>query len=80
MLYAHDRYAVLLIFQGLDAAGKDGAIRHVMSGVNPLGCQAFSFKRPSEEEMDHDTFGVPASGCRGGGRSAYSIAPIMRRY
>lgn len=54
MLYAADRYAVLLIFQAMDAAGKDGAIRHVMSGVNPQGCQVFSFKQPSAEELDHD--------------------------
>ena len=52
--YASDRYAVLLIFQAMDAAGKDGAIRHVMSGVNPQGCQVFSFKHPSVEELDHD--------------------------
>lgn len=54
VLYAHDRYALLLIFQGMDAAGKDGAIRHVMSGVNPQGCQVVSFKEPSSEELDHD--------------------------
>lgn len=54
LLYAFDRYAVLLIFQAMDAAGKDGAIRHVMSGVNPQGCQVFSFKQPSAEELDHD--------------------------
>jgi len=52
--YASGRYAVLLIFQGLDAAGKDGAIRHVMSGVNPQGCQVFSFKQPSANELLHD--------------------------
>ncbi len=52
--YASNRYALLLIFQGIDAAGKDGAIRHVMSGVNPQGCQVFSFKQPSAEEMEHD--------------------------
>jgi len=52
--YASDRYAVLVIFQALDAAGKDGAIRHVMSGVNPQGCQVFSFKRPSPLELQHD--------------------------
>src|SRR5574340_1019732 len=52
--YATDRYAVLLIFQAMDAAGKDGAIKHVMSGVNPQGCQVFSFKHPSAEELDHD--------------------------
>ncbi|MGH8623459.1 MAG: polyphosphate kinase 2 family protein, partial [Burkholderiales bacterium] len=54
MLYAQDRWAVLLIFQAMDAAGKDGAIKHVMSGVNPQGCQVFSFKAPSSEELDHD--------------------------
>jgi len=52
--YASAKYAVLLIFQGMDSAGKDGAIRHVMSGVNPQGCEVFSFKQPSEEELKHD--------------------------
>ncbi|TLU53783.1 MAG: polyphosphate kinase 2 family protein [Chlorobium sp.] len=52
--YADNRYALLLIFQAMDAAGKDGIIRHVMSGVNPQGCQVFSFKHPSAEELDHD--------------------------
>jgi PPK2 family polyphosphate:nucleotide phosphotransferase len=54
LLYASNRYAVLLIFQAMDAAGKDGAIRHVMSGVNPQGCQVFSFKHPSANELLHD--------------------------
>lgn len=54
MLYAQDKWAVLLIFQAMDAAGKDGTIKHVMSGVNPQGCQVFSFKSPSSEELDHD--------------------------
>lgn len=54
LLYAHDRYALLVIFQAMDAAGKDGAIRHVMSGVNPQGCQVHSFKHPSAEELGHD--------------------------
>ena len=54
VLYASNRYAVLLIFQAMDAAGKDSAIKHVMSGVNPQGCQVFSFKHPSAEELDHD--------------------------
>ena len=54
ILYADDRYALLLIFQAMDAAGKDGAIKHVMSGVNPQGCQVSSFKQPSTEELDHD--------------------------
>jgi len=54
LLYASNRYAVLLIFQAMDAAGKDGAIKHVMSGVNPQGCQVFSFRHPSAEELEHD--------------------------
>ena len=53
-LYAHDRWALLIIFQAMDAAGKDSAIKHVMSGLNPQGTEVFSFKRPSEEELDHD--------------------------
>jgi PPK2 family polyphosphate:nucleotide phosphotransferase len=52
--YASNRYALLLIFQGMDSAGKDGAIRHVMSGVNPQGCEVFGFKQPSAEELEHD--------------------------
>lgn len=52
--YAQNRYSLLLIFQAMDAAGKDGAIKHVMSGVNPQGCQVYSFKQPSAEELDHD--------------------------
>jgi PPK2 family polyphosphate:nucleotide phosphotransferase len=55
-LYAHNRYSILLIFQAMDAAGKDGTIKHVMTGVNPQGCQVFSFKQPSIEELDHDFF------------------------
>jgi PPK2 family polyphosphate:nucleotide phosphotransferase len=54
MLYAQDRWSLLLIFQAMDAAGKDGTIKHVMSGVNPQGCQVFSFKQPSSEELQHD--------------------------
>ncbi|MEO8031577.1 MAG: polyphosphate kinase 2 family protein [Gemmatimonadota bacterium] len=54
ILYAQDRWSVLLIFQAMDAAGKDGAIKHVMSGINPQGCQVVSFKAPSAEELDHD--------------------------
>ncbi len=53
-LYAQDRWGLLLIFQGMDAAGKDGVIKHVMSGVNPQGCDVWSFKQPSSEELDHD--------------------------
>jgi PPK2 family polyphosphate:nucleotide phosphotransferase len=54
MLYAQDRWSLLLVFQAMDAAGKDGTIKHVMSGVNPQGCQVFSFKQPTSEELDHD--------------------------
>ena len=54
LLYATDCYSVLIVFQAMDAAGKDGTIKHVMSGVNPQGCQVFSFKRPSDEELDHN--------------------------
>ena len=54
LLYADNRYSLLIIFQAMDAAGKDGTIKHVMSGVNPQGCQVFSFKRPSEEELNHN--------------------------
>jgi PPK2 family polyphosphate:nucleotide phosphotransferase len=65
--YASHRYALLLIFQGMDAAGKDGAVRHVMSGVNPEGCEVYSFKQPSAEELDHDflwrtTYRLPERG------------------
>ena len=54
VLYAQDTYAMLLIFQAMDAAGKDGVVKHIMSGVNPQGCQVYSFKTPSQEELDHD--------------------------
>jgi PPK2 family polyphosphate:nucleotide phosphotransferase len=54
MLYAQDRWSLLLVFQAMDAAGKDSTIKHVMSGVNPQGCQVFSFKQPSREDLDHD--------------------------
>ena len=54
ILYAQNTYSLLIIFQAMDAAGKDSTIKHVMSGVNPQGCQVFSFKSPSEEELDHD--------------------------
>ncbi len=54
LLYADDRFAILIVLQAMDAAGKDGTIKHVMSGVNPQGCQIFSFKKPSTEELDHD--------------------------
>ena len=78
--YASNRHAILLIFQAMDAAGKDGAIRHVMSGVNPQGCQVFSFKQPSADgagarlSLAHDT---RSAGARHG--SASSTAPTTRR-
>jgi len=56
LLYSHNRYALLLIFQGMDTSGKDGAIKHVLSGINPAGCQVYSFKQPSSEDLDHDFF------------------------
>jgi PPK2 family polyphosphate:nucleotide phosphotransferase len=84
LLYAHNRYAVLLIFQAMDAAGKDSAIRHVMSGVNPQGCQVFSFKHPSATELDHDflwrtTQSLPENGRIGiFNRSYYEEVLIVR--
>jgi len=84
MLYAQDRWAVLLIFQAMDAAGKDGTIKHVMSGVNPQGCQVYSFKTPSSEELDHDFLWrcmkyVPERGCIGiFNRSYYEETLVVR--
>lgn len=84
LLYAHDRYALLLIFQAMDAAGKDGVIKHVMSGVNPQGCQVFSFKHPSATELDHDflwrtTICLPERGRIGiFNRSYYEEVLILR--
>src|SRR5471032_2247563 len=84
LLYASDQYAVLLIFQAMDAAGKDGVIRHVMSGVNPQGCQVFSFKHPSAAELEHDflwrtTRDLPARGKIGiFNRSYYEEVLIAR--
>jgi polyphosphate kinase 2 (PPK2 family) len=82
--YASNRYALLLIFQAMDAAGKDGAIRHVMSGVNPQGCQVFSFKHPSATELEHDflwrtTRSLPERGHNGiFNRSYYEEVLIVR--
>jgi len=84
MLYAHGRWAVLLIFQAMDAAGKDSAIKHVMSGVNPQGCQVTSFKAPSDEELGHDFMwrchkGVPERGRIGiFNRSYYEEVLVVR--
>ncbi len=84
LLYAQDTYSVLLIFQAMDAAGKDGTIRHVLSGVNPQGCQVYSFKAPSAEERDHDYLwrtskGLPERGRIGiHNRSYYEEVLITR--
>ncbi|HTA95301.1 MAG TPA: polyphosphate kinase 2 family protein, partial [Verrucomicrobiae bacterium] len=84
LLYANNRYALLLIFQAMDAAGKDGAIRHVMSGVNPQGCQVFSFKHPSATELVHDflwrtTLSLPERGRIGiFNRSYYEEVLVVR--
>jgi polyphosphate kinase 2 (PPK2 family) len=78
LLYASNRHAVLLIFQAMDAAGKDGAIRHVMSGVNPQGCQAFSFKHPSAGELQHD-FLWRAHPRPSGTRENRNLQPILLR-
>lgn len=64
LLYASDTRSVLLVFQAMDAAGKDGTIKHVMSGINPQGCQVYSFKKPSTEELDHDFCGAAQSDAR----------------
>jgi len=84
MLYAQDRYALLIVFQAMDAAGKDGTIKHVMSGLNPQGCQVFSFKSPSAEELDHgylwrSTKALPERGRIGiHNRSYYEEVLIVR--
>jgi PPK2 family polyphosphate:nucleotide phosphotransferase len=84
LLFAHHRYALLVIFQALDAAGKDGAIKHVMSGVNPQGCQVYSFKHPSAQELEHDFLwrtsrALPARGYIGiFNRSYYEEVLIVR--
>ncbi len=84
LLYAHNRYALLVIFQAMDAAGKDSSIKHVMSGVNPEGCQVYGFKRPSSEELEHDflwrtTCSLPERGKIGVfNRSYYEEVLIVR--
>ena len=84
IFYADNRYAILLIFQGMDAAGKDGTIRHVMSGVNPQGCQVFGFKQPSAAELEHDflwraALDLPARGRIGiFNRSYYEEVLVVR--
>lgn len=86
MLYAQDRWAVLAIFQAMDAAGKDGVIKHVMSGVNPQGCQVYSFKAPTSHELDHDfmwrtTIAMPERGRIGiFNRSYYEEMLVVRAH
>ena len=79
MLYAQDRWSLLLVFQAMDAAGKDGTIKHVMSGVNPQGCQVFSFKQPSLEELDHDFMWRSPDACPSVAASASSTVRTTRR-
>lgn len=79
MLYASNRHALLLVFQAMDTAGKDGAIRHVMSGVNPQGCQVFSFQHPSARELNTTSSGAPPATCLSEGASASSTARITKR-
>ena len=78
-LYAEDRRGLLLIFQAMDAAGKDGTIKHVMSGLNPQGVQVYSFKSPSAEELDHDFLWRTSSACRNADESAFLIARITKK-
>ena len=78
-LAAQDTYAVLIVLQGMDASGKDGTIRHVMSGVNPQGVHVSSFKVPSAEELGHDYLWRLPGGCRRAGRSGSSTGPTTRK-
>ena len=77
--HASNRHAILLILQATDAAGKDGAIRHVMSGVNPQGCRVYSFKQPTEAELEHDFLWRTRAICRRVGGSRFSTGPITRK-
>jgi polyphosphate kinase 2 (PPK2 family) len=79
-LYAHDKYSILIVFQGMDAAGKDGAIRHVMSGLNPQGVKVASFKSPSSQELDHDFFGDIIYNYLLEVKLAYSIVRITKTF
>ena len=78
-LYAQNRYALLVNLQAMDAAGKDGTIKHVMSGLNPQGCKVTSFKAPSAEELDHDYLCGTPRFSRNVVTSGFSIAPITRK-
>src|SRR5262249_54996906 len=79
MLYAQDRWSLLLVFQAMDAAGKDSTIKHVMSGVNPQGCQVFSFKQPTPEELDHDFMWRSVRHLPGADASASSTAHTTKK-
>ena len=79
ILYAQDRWSLLLVFQAMDAAGKDGTIKHVMSGVNPQGCQVFSFKQPLVEDLDHDFLWRYVKCLPERGRIGFSTVHITRR-
>ena len=76
LLYGSNKYALLLVFQGIDAAGKDGAIKHVMSGVNPEGCEVASFKQPSAEELEHDFLWRAENA---GARADWDLQPVVLR-
>jgi polyphosphate kinase 2 (PPK2 family) len=81
LLYASNSYALLLIFQAMDAAGKDSVINHVMSGVNPQGCRVTSFKHPSAQELQHDfLWRSELNLCPSAAKLAYLIDPIMKRF
>ncbi len=79
LLYASNRHAILIIFQAMDAAGKDGCIKHVMSGVNPLGCDVFSYSHPTPNELRHDFLWRTTRDLPERGKSSSSIGPITRR-
>jgi polyphosphate kinase 2 (PPK2 family) len=78
-LYANGQWGVLLVFQGMDAAGKDGVVKHVMSGINPQGCEVHSFKEPSAEELEHDFLWRAAKPFRSAGASAFSTVPTTKK-
>lgn len=80
MLYAHNQYSMLIVFQAMDAAGKDSAIKHIMSGLNPQGVKVTSYKTPSSTELDHGYLWRHYTQIPARGRSAFSTAPIMRMY
>ncbi len=79
VLYASDTWSILVVLQAMDAAGKDGIIKHVMSGINPQGCQVHSFKQPSTEELDHDFLWRCAIRLPERGRLAFSIVRITKK-